>query len=206
MDPTTAVRSDVLPGVGSFLIPGTVAAAPWVALVWGEPHHLKDFVDSNQAISMAVGALLVVGAGLMLESIGTFVESYVDKKSKNPNLTELWYRYLQIAWIREPIGQRYLRKILITFKFELNLLVAVAPTLLGILVLRYYHAIPDEAALSLAVLISLLGIYLWFAVVADADLLHRLRGKLLEAAEEQAADAAVQVSRVAAFDYSKFEQ
>ena len=129
MNPTTAVRSDVLPAVGSFLIPGTLAVTPWVALAWGAPHYLQKFVDANEAISSAVGALLIVGVGLLIESVGTFVESQVvDRESKNPDVSERWYSYLKIAWIREPIGQRYLRKILTTFKFELNLLVATVPT------------------------------------------------------------------------------
>jgi len=191
MNPTTAVRSDVLPAVGSFLIPGTVAATPWVALAWGAPHHLQKFVDANEAISSAVGALLIVGVGLLIESVGTFVESQVvDRESRNPDVSERWYEYLKIAWIREPIGQRYLRKILMTFKFELNLLVATIPTMLGTLALHHYHVIRDEDTAWLALSIALLGCYLWHAVVADADLLHRLRGTLLEVAEEQAAEAA----------------
>ena len=100
----------------------------------------------------------------------------VDRDSKNPDVSERWYQYLKIAWIREPIGQRYLRKILTTFKFELNLLVATVPTMLGTLALHHYHLIRDEDTAWLAVSIALLGCYLWYAVRADADLLHRLRG------------------------------
>jgi hypothetical protein len=189
MDPTTTVRSDVLPGVGSLLIPGTVAAAPWIALAWGDPHPLKKFVDANQAIATVSGVFLIVAVGLLIESIGTFVESrVVDRATTNADVTERWYKYLKIAWVREPIGQRYLRRTLAMFKFELNLLVAAAPTTVGILVLAYYRVLPRNVATGGVLLLTVLGVYLCWAVRSDADLLHHLRGTLLEVAHEQEAD------------------
>ena len=53
MDLTSTVRSDVLPAVGSFLVPGAVVSSPYVALLWGPPHNLKAFIDANQGASTA---------------------------------------------------------------------------------------------------------------------------------------------------------
>lgn len=187
MDVTTAVRSDVLPAVGSFLIPGAIASAPYVSLAWGTPHHLKAFVDANQGISTAAGALLVVGAGLLVESIGTFVESHVvDKCHDNPKaIQDRWTEYLKIAWIREPVGQRYLRRVLTTFKFELNMLVATLATLPGIVVLGYYRVLPQHAVIGIVLIAIALLIYLWIAALEDSKLLHRLRGELITVARLQ---------------------
>jgi len=126
MDLTSTVRSDALPAVGSLLIPGGVAAAPYVALAWGPPHDLKAFVDANQGISTAAAALLVVGVGLLIESIGSYFEYYVvdQRHDDREAMMGRWTEYLRIAWKTEPIGQHYLRRVLTVFKFELNMFVA----------------------------------------------------------------------------------
>lgn len=189
MDITTAVRSDALPAVGSLLLPGALVAAPWVALAWGEPHNLRVFADSKEGLATAAAALLVIGAGLIVESLGTFVESHiVDKLHKDPKkLQERWIDYLKIAWVTEPIGNHYLRRVLTTFKFELNSLVAVVATTPGTLLLGHYHVIPAHAVYWLMVLIAVLFIYLSYAVYVDSEVLDRLRGDLIKVANEQKA-------------------
>jgi len=42
--------------------------AMW-ALLWGEPHNLKQFVDANQGAATAAAALLVVAVGLLVDSV-----------------------------------------------------------------------------------------------------------------------------------------
>ncbi len=187
MDVTTAVRSDVLPAVGSLLRPGALVAAPWVALAWGEPHNLRSFAAANETFSTAAAASLTIGAGLIIESLGTFVESHiVDKWHKNhEDVQNRWTEYLKIAWVTEPIGQRYLRSVLTMFKFELNMLVAVVCSIPGVLTLGHYKVLPHHAVFWIVTL-SIVGMgYLAYAVFEDAELLHRLRGDLVAVANEQ---------------------
>ena len=187
LDVKDAIQPDVLPAIGSLVLPGTVAAAPWIALVWGPPHNLKTFVDANQGVSAAAGVLLVIGVGLLVDSIGTFVESHVvDSWHKDAELLrQRWTEYLKIAWVREPIGQSYLRRVLMAFKFELNLLIAALATFPGTLLLGYYKVVPVHAAFWTLSLTLVFAVYLAYAVRVDSDLLHRLRCDLLDVAREQ---------------------
>jgi hypothetical protein len=147
------------------------------------------FVDANQGVSAVAGVLLVVGVGLLLESVGTFVESHVvDKLHDEPDtLQKRWYDYLKIAWVREPIGQRYLRRVLTTFKFELNMLVAVLLTIPGTVTLAYYNVLPVHAAGWTLGLSALFEAYLGIAAFEDSKLLHRLRDDLITVARTQKA-------------------
>ena len=181
MDLTSTVRSDALPAVGSMLVPGALAAAPYVALAWGPPHNLKLFIDANQGISTAAAALLVVSVGLVVESFGSYAEYFaVDRchRDQKAMLAE-WKRYLQIAWETEPIGQHYLRKVLTIFKFELNLCVAAVLTLPGSIALAYYAVLPSHAMWAILVgTLVLVGVL--FKVAVDSSiLLANLRHELV---------------------------
>ena len=180
MDLTSTVRSDALPAVGSMLVPGALASAPYVALAWGPPHNLKLFIDANQGISTAAAALLVVSVGLVVESFGSYAEYFaVDRchRDQKAMLAE-WKRYLQIAWETEPIGQHYLRKVLTIFKFELNLCVAAVLTLPGSIALAYYAVLPSHAMWAILVgTLVLVGVLFKVAVDSSillADLRHEL--------------------------------
>lgn len=144
MDLTSTVRSDALPAVGSMLVPGAVAAAPYVALAWGPPHNLKLFIDGNQGISTAAAALLIVSVGLLVESLGSYLEYHLVDRCHDDREQMLrdWEEYLLIAWAKEPIGQHYLRKVLTIFKFELNLCVSVLLTMPGSVALAYFGVVP----------------------------------------------------------------
>lgn len=181
MDLTSSVRSDTLPAVGSFLVPGAVLSIPYVALAWGTPHNLKAFVDANQGVSTAAAALLVVAAGLLVDSIGSYVEYYIiDLQHKNrAAMLKRWQEYLRIAWKTEPVGQHYLRRILTIFKFELNLLVASAATIPGTLALAYYGVLPVHALIAIFTISVALLIYLFRASVASSVLLDELREQLI---------------------------
>ena len=89
---SSAVRSDTLPAVGSMIVPGVVASTPYIALLWGEPHNLKGFVDANQGASTAAAAIVVVAAGLIVDTIGSYVEhDLIDTRHTNPaQMRERW--------------------------------------------------------------------------------------------------------------------
>lgn len=181
MDLTSTVRSDALPAVGSMLVPGALAAAPYVALAWGPPHNLKLFIDANQGISTAAAALLVVSVGLVVESFGSYAEYFaVDRchRDQKAMLAE-WKQYLQIAWKTEPIGQHYLRKVLTIFKFELNLCVAPVLTLPGSVALGYYAVLPSHAVWTILVGTLFLAGVLFKVAVDSSILLADLRHELV---------------------------
>lgn len=181
MDLTSTVRSETLPAVGSMLVPGAVAAAPYVALAWGPPHNLKLFVDANQGISTAAAALLIVSVGLLVESLGSYVEYHaVDRCHDNrERMLNEWEEYLQIAWTTEPIGQHYLRKVLTIFKFELNLCVAGLATLPGSAGLAHFGVMPPHASWAVLIATALATGGLFLVAVHSSKLLATLRHNLL---------------------------
>jgi len=181
MDLTSTVRSDSLQGVGSVLVPGAVASLPYVALVWGPPHDLKGFVDANQGAATAVAAVLLVAVGLLVESVGSYVEYYVidTRHADRAAMLDRWREYLRIAWKTEPIGQHYLRRILPIFKFELNLLVATVVTLPGIGLLAYYQVFPIYTLLAIGAGVVVLASYMYRASVDSSFLLADLRRDLV---------------------------
>jgi hypothetical protein len=185
MDLTSTVRSDALPSVGTLLVPGAVASTPYVALLWGEPHNLHGFVNANQGAATGAAALLVVAVGLLVESVGSYLEYYViDRRHKDRTaMLRRWREYLRIAWQTEPVGQHYLRRIMIVFKFELNLLVASVATLPALVALGHYDVLPSHGVATVFGVTLLLAVYLYNASVASSLLLDELRQELIAQAK-----------------------
>lgn len=126
MDITSTVRSDALPAVGGILVPGAIAITPYVLFMGSNLFDPNGFIAKSQGFSAGLAAILIVSVGIFIESIGTYLEYYVidNFHGNKENMQKEWWDYLKIAWNVEPIGQQYLRKVLIIFKFELNMCVA----------------------------------------------------------------------------------
>src|SRR5437899_1885947 len=135
MDITTAVRTDTLPAAASVLVPGATALSPYVARLMLLRPQVRSFEINHEAVALAAGVLLVVGAGFLIESIGSYIEYYIID-FRHANRTAMladWKRYLQLTWDPEPVGQHYLRRLLAVFKFELNMLTAALFVLPGVI-------------------------------------------------------------------------
>lgn len=64
-----------------------------------------------------------------------------------PNFDECWKRYLQISYKEEPVGQRYIRRILLRMKFEVFMGVAclsftIGPALVEQIKADLFHSVP----------------------------------------------------------------
>jgi hypothetical protein len=184
MDLTSSIRTDTLPAVASLLVPGAVASAPYVALLWGPPHELNVFVETKETLATAAGLLVVVGIGFLIESVGSYVEYYmIDRRHADRDaMLERWRQYLQIAWQTEPIGQHYLRRVLTIFKFELNMFVAAMAALPGVVALGLYGVVePARFVLVLGLNVGVIA-YLRLATHATSVLLDELRLELVSQA------------------------
>jgi hypothetical protein len=87
-------------------------------------------IGNGKLVSRKVGLEDVTS---VVESMGSYVEVYrIDRKRKDhEEMLKQWWLFLRTAWTEEPIGQRYLRRMLVTFKFELNVCVATLGTIIG---------------------------------------------------------------------------
>jgi hypothetical protein len=184
VDPTTAVRTDTLPAMATVLAPGAFASAPyvWVALS-GWP-QVQSFLAAHEAIAVAVAIVVWIVAGFFIESAGSYVEVYlIDHRRAHPEKAlATWWQYLQIAWQdgNEPIGHRYLRRLLVSFKFELNMFVAILLAVPGIVLLfKTGHLVSAHAVMIIATMLAtavLLFVFAW----QSAGVLARVREKLVE--------------------------
>jgi len=143
--PTSLTRSTT-----TILVPGIVALTPWVlALVQHTSATLgfKDYPTIAHTIFLA--AVIVVGT--LCEGLGTFLEASWDKGRESEfQVQENWYAYLARCVDREPVGYRYLSRLVTAMYFELSMLFAVPSFVVGCAYLAY-RRFPDNAPLWVAV-------------------------------------------------------
>ncbi len=186
MDVTSAVRTDTLPAVASVVLPGAAALAPYAAHLLITNQEARAFVVSHEATVLVGGIALAIGAGFLVESVGSYYEYYlIDRRHPNAELMiAQWYRYLRIAWKNEPIGQHYLRRVLAVFKFELNMFVAIAFALPGLVWLVVAGDLKTCASGWLVAAVVILGLYLMHAATETSKLLAQVRAQLLQGVGE----------------------
>ena len=85
----------------------------------------------------------------------------------------------RIAWTIEPIGQRYLRRLLVSFKFELNMFVASVATLPGVILLVRAGRLSWTAGAEISVVLVVGAGLLFVAARGSADVLADVRTRLL---------------------------
>lgn len=136
-------------------------------------------------------ALGCIAAGLFVEDIGSRIESRCFDKwlSKQPTFSahaEEWNRYLRLAFKIEPVGQRYLRTILLRFKFELGTAIALLSSGVGLLL----TTLPFWTAVTwLAVLATLAAYLLLVEARCSHELLSEIRHEILQGALVYPAEA-----------------
>jgi hypothetical protein len=158
MDPTTAVRTDTLPAIATVIAPGAFASAPYVWLWLSGSPDAREFLLEHDALAVTAILVLSVVSGFAIDSLGSYVEFYCIDQARpdHKEMMDIWWQFLRIAWAREPIGQHYLRRMVVTFKFELNMFVASFSSFLGVGMLgfvgvsKWNVAIPTAAALGIA--------------------------------------------------------
>jgi hypothetical protein len=181
MDPTSAVRTDALPVLATVVGPGAVVTAPYLAAVGLQFQDLKPVLE-HEALVLTSTALVWVIAGFIVESVGSYVEVYwIDRGRKDHDaMIESWWRYLRIAWDKEPTGQHYLRKMLVSFKFELNMFVALLGCIPGVVLLGVQHRITDLTAAGACAFLILAASLLFNYATGSAQVLADLRMELLK--------------------------
>jgi hypothetical protein len=192
MDPTSTVRTDALPAIATLVIPGGVASVPYAWLALDVAPALKAYLVTHDGIATLIAVLVSIAVGFVLESAGSYAEVYLidRRRSDHEQMLNIWWRYLRIAWDKEPIGQRYLRRLLVTFKFELNMFVAIVCAIPGVLLLAANERLRCDA--WVAVLVGMLiaaGLFFW-AARGSANVLAKLREELISGVGEPPFDEA----------------
>jgi hypothetical protein len=190
MDPTSAVRTDAVPVLATVIAPGAVLSTPYLWALLASTPPLAGYLDRHEAIAITSAMLIWIVAGFAVESIGSYVEVYgIDRPRRDhAQMLENWWRYLRVAWNREPIGQHYLRRLLVSFKFELNMCVAAAGSAPGVLALGVMGRIREFTAACIIVVLVVAAAALFRAATDTAVVLADVRSRLILGVGEPAFD------------------
>jgi hypothetical protein len=139
-DLSAVFQSEVFRPVVDLVVPGFYAASMGMLVCWQRIPQLPNFVDSHATASTLVLLLIVLTFGLIVEDLGSRVETVLDacllKTSGFEEHIKEWYEYLRIAYVCEPIGHRYLRSLVLRLKFELGMAAGSPFFITGVLLLK----------------------------------------------------------------------
>lgn len=165
------------------IVPGAFALAPWFVWLSIATNGTTSVFVTDHAIAAAWISGAIVLMGLVLENLGSMVESQVFDRileRLTGNHYEYWRRYLLLSFKIEPIGQHYLRTRVLRLKFELGMISAIPIALFGWLALNSRHQVPGVHPCWLT--LGATAALIWFIVEAYANSrgLSKLRKDLVD--------------------------
>lgn len=169
------------------VIPGVIAIFPWFIFFLNAHPHAKSYLHSNTNVTILAIIFLSLITGLVLENIGGRIEvMWLDERNKKNYVKyeETWNNFLLLTYDKnEPVGQRYLRNILLRMKFELSTAIAMVPLSIGLTFVNYYHSIFNNCfafIMIIFVLPTLFLIYLLYEAASSSKVLATTRKLLVE--------------------------
>lgn len=180
-----SLKSELLRPLATLILPGGIAVTPYFILLRVMFGPFSKLVTDNPTQTLALATAAALFVGLVLEDAGSGIESKWDK----PIHKDTWNEYLRLAFKVEPIGQKYIRSLVLRLKFELGSFVALCVAGPGVVALFFYHTgrfclTPTIPMATVFVLVGLvwLSLLVFLHRWADSghDLLHDARVELLK--------------------------
>lgn len=169
------------------IIPGLLACFPFLLLFFELQPDILAFFQSNSTLMATFVILLSLISGIILENFGSRIEvHYYDEKQlkMDDEYLDVWDKFLQLAYDKEPIGHRYIRNILFRMKFELSVGVSLVFMTIGLGIYNYTHVIFSNLLLNILVVyvLPIMGtLYLIFIEGwQSSKILHATRKLLVE--------------------------
>ena len=172
------------------LIPGLVALAPWLLLaVQSWPDLKTTYAEYTGAANVVLFALVVL-IGSVFEGLATHVEVRWDRQRESEfNILENWYAYLA-SCAPEPVGNRYIARMVTTFYFELAMLWASIAFLVGAATNVWLSSVRYPLKAALLVLGAAVGAAFYFRWQARCS--HQVLCEVRRELAARAAKAAAQ--------------
>ena len=141
MDVLSAFKSEIFRPLATLVVPGATAVSPYIVLAIYYNKFVADFWTAHPNHFAFFVGVAIIATGFILEDLGSRLESGVwDEiiESKTSVQFSDWRAYLAKEYTKdaEPIGQHYLRTILMRFKFELSFGLALVFCWFGLLWLQ----------------------------------------------------------------------
>lgn len=129
--PITLTRSLLV-----ILIPGGLVVMPWCFYFLDNIDDLGSVYEKYKIFFNVIIFGVVVVTGTLLESIVSYQEDSWDKeREKEYKVTDNWYRYLSHTLEHEPVGFRYLGRMVTAMYFELSMMIASPIFFVGIVLI-----------------------------------------------------------------------
>lgn len=182
---SSVFKAEVFRPLVVLLIPGALAVFPLVLLANGEFADVASFRIANPLIYYFGLFCVAISTGMIIENLGSMIEVLGwDKRLKRldpKNFDSDWDLYLQTKYEIEPVGQHYLRTILLRMKFVTHLAIAVLVAVIGSTISHYLREIPSSGHLGLLACAGVpLSLYMFWESFQSCKVLARIR-KLLVA-------------------------
>jgi hypothetical protein len=134
MDFAAPLKNEVFRPIMTLVVPGATAVAPYALLVRHYEPAISDSLTRHPSIGYTVLAIAALAAGFVIEDIASgFEDLVIDQwlECKKKGHRDTWKKYLALALPTNPIGQRYLRRVLLRMQFELHFAVALIAAWVG---------------------------------------------------------------------------
>jgi hypothetical protein len=174
------------------IIPGFFASFLFLIAIYYNCDTVKLLVTKISEINLSMILLIIfITSGLIIENIGSRIEEKCIweklKKQSKEDIQQEWWDYLKLKIDSEPkiIGQRYLRTILLRFKFELSFSVSLIFMTIGFLYLQFsVPELKNNSCINFILLQLLLPLgvarYLIFEAYESSKLLIEVRRQILD--------------------------
>jgi hypothetical protein len=177
---TATFQSEVFRPVVTLVIPGFYGLSTSSIALWQRAPGLHHYVNDFPGLAATIMLLAVLTLGLLAEEVGAQIEAYFDrelaKKKGYENHREEWFKYLRLAFDKEPVGHRYLRTLVLRLKFELGMTVASIPFAIGVLFIQ----ISITCRIAIFAVSASLAAYLAFEAQQSDEKLSELRREMLK--------------------------
>ena len=189
MDITSPFKSEVLRPFTTWVIPGSIAVAPYILVLGFYLPQVTAFWNTHPSAAVGVIVICALAAGLILENIGASIESgWWDTilQGKDESHLRNWDRYLKLRIKDEFVAQRYLKTRVMQLKFELSMAPALLLFWIGLLWLNYLYQMWQQPGVIFVSALLFLGIlYLLRESYVSSRVLSGLRELILAAVEEE---------------------
>jgi hypothetical protein len=182
LDLIAGLKSELFKPLVTLLVPGAIAVGPYVLVAHGRIPACETFWKEHSVAFVSVVLIGVIAAGLVLENIGSRIESGWDKLlgRKIKGFEDDWHAYLRLRNTDDVVGQRYLRTILTRMKFELSAAPALVFHIFGMVWVKWLFDVPGWLDLIIIILfLIVLTIYLVWESFSSAKVLAKVRADII---------------------------